>query len=106
MAIVRSQIEKILADRWPNVLRKDINSVVDTILSEITNALCSNTHNVELRNFGKFSTKIQKARIGRNPRTGSKIEDPSKQTIKWKCSKSLLNRLNKNFIENKISANN
>ena len=106
MTIVRSQIEQILADRWPNVLRKDIDRIVDIILSEITNALCSNTHNVELRNFGKFSTKIQKARIGRNPKTGEKIKIPSKRIIRWKCSKVLLNRLNKNFTENKISATN
>ena len=106
MIVVRSQIEKRLADMHPNILRKDINRILEIILSEITNALCSNTHNVELRNFGKFSTKIQKARIGRNPKTGEKIEIPSKRIIRWKCSKVLLNRLNKNFTENKISATN
>ena len=103
MAIVRSQIEQQLADLHPNILRKDINRIVEIILSEITGALCRNEA-VEIRNFGRFSAKTQKSRICRNPKTGSKIEVPSKQTIRWKCSKSLLNRLNNNFSENKISA--
>jgi len=96
----RSQIEQKLADVHPNILRKDINQIVKIILSGITEALCGNAYTAcELRNFGRFSTKIQRARSGRNPRTGEKIEVPSKRTIRWKCSKSLLSRLNKNFTE-------
>ena len=105
MTIVRSQIELRLADVHPNILRKDINRVVKIILSEITEAL-RRSEAVEIRSFGRFSAKTQKSRICRNPRTGSKIEVPLKQAIRWKCSKSLLNQLNKNFTENKISATN
>ena len=105
MTIVRSQIEQRLADVHPNILRKDINRILEIILSEITDALCHNKA-VEIRSFGRFSVKTRKSRTCRNPRTGSKIEVASKQAIRWKCSKSLLNRLNKNFIENKISATN
>ena len=38
--------------------------------------------------------KIQKARIGRNPKSGIEIEIPSKKTIKWKMSKELFKKLN------------
>ena len=96
----RSSIQQKLANLHPNILRKDINQIVKIILSGITEALCGNAYTAcELRNFGRFSTKIQRARSGRNPRTGEKIEVPSKRTIRWKCSKSLLSRLNKNFTE-------
>ena len=84
MATVRGQISKKLADLLPNILRKDIYKIVKIILSLITEALCGNAYTAcELRNFGRFSTKIQRARSGRNPRTGEKIEVPSKRTIRW-----------------------
>ena len=99
MVIVRSQIEKKLADIHPNILRKDINQILEIILSEMAEALCRDEA-VEIRSFGRLAAKTQKSRISRNPRTGSKVEVPSKRTIKWKCSKLLLNRLNKYYIRN------
>ena len=99
MVIVRSQIEKKLADIHPNILRKDINQILEIILSEMAEALCRDEA-VEIRSFGRLAAKMQKSRISRNPRTGSKVEVPSKRTIKWKCSKLLLNRLNKYYIRN------
>ena len=99
MSIVRNQIEQRLADVHKGIIRKDINSILELILSEIIEALCRNQA-VEIRHFGRFSIKTQKSRISRNPRTGKKIQVESKRKLKWKCSKSLLNRLNKNFTEN------
>ena len=95
MSAVRSQIEQHLADVHVNILRKDINRVVRIILSEISEALCSNAYNAcEFRNFGRFSTKIQKARISRNPATGAPVNCIQKRVLKWKASKVLLKRLN------------
>ena len=103
MPTVRSQIEKKLADQWPNLLRKDINRIINIILSEISNAL-HREDAVEIRGFGRFSVKNQKPRIGRNPKSGIKISIPAKRALKWKCSKILLKRLNKNFNKKEISA--
>ena len=100
--MVLSEIEKRLADKNPNILKTDIRKILKIILSEITIALC-NSQAVELRGFGRFSVTNRKFRIGRNPRDGSKIEVPSKKAIRWKCSKTLFNLLNKNFTEKKIS---
>ena len=96
MALVRrSQIEQKLADVHPNILRKDINRIVEIILSGITEALCGNAYTAcELRNFGRFSTKIQRARIFRNPATGAPVNCIQKRVLKWKASKVLLKRLN------------
>ena len=49
---------------------------------------------VELRGFGVFSTKIQNARISRNPKTNKKIDTPEKKTIHFKMSKDLFKILN------------
>lgn len=102
MATVLSQIEKRLRDEHANILGSDIRRIIKIILSEISEALYRDEA-VEIRGFGRFSTKIRKSRTGRNPRTGVKLNVPSKRVLKWKASKVLLKRLNKNFTENKIS---
>ena len=92
-----SSIKKEMANQFPNILRKDINRCVSIIFSEIIEALCGNEFTaVELRGYGRFSTKIQKPRIARNPATGVQINIAQKRVLKWKCSKKLLKRLNEN----------
>ena len=49
---------------------------------------------VELRGFGVFSAKTQKARISRNPKTGEKINTPEKKTIHFKMGKELFKKIN------------
>ena len=104
MATVLSQIEKCLRDKHVNILGSDIRSIIKIIFSEIFEALYRDEA-VEIRRFGRFSTKIRKSRTSRNPRTGVKLLVPSKRVIKWKTSKVLLKRLNK-FTENTISVTN
>ena len=90
-----SSIKKEMANQFPNILRKDINRCVSIIFSEIIEALCGNEFTaVELRGYGRFSTKMQKPRIARNPATGVQINIAQKRVLKWKCSKKLLKRLN------------
>ena len=102
-----SSIKKEMANQFPNILRKDINRCVSIIFSEIIEALCGNEFTaVELRGYGRFSTKMQKPYIGRNPKTGAKVNVPSKRVIKFKASSILIKKLNKNFTENEISATN
>ena len=94
MSIVKSQIIDQLADNYPNFLRKDLKKTLNLILDEIISGLIKN-NNVEIRGFGTFKIKKQKARVGRNPKNGSKVEIPEKKTIQWKMSKELFNKLNK-----------
>ena len=93
MSIVKSNLLKQLANIFPKFLNKDIKKSFNLIIQEIINGL-SKDKNVEIRGFGSMKVKIQKARIGRNPKSGIKIEIPSKKTIKWKMSKELFKKLN------------
>ena len=93
MAIVKSKLLKQLSNNYPNFLKKDLEKFMDIILSEIKRAL-KRGDRVELRSFGVFSTKLQKARISRNPKTGEKVNTPEKKTINFKMSKDLFKKLN------------
>ena len=93
MAIVKSQLLKDLSKNYPNFLKKDLEKFTNIILKEIKNTL-KNGERVELRGFGIFSTKIQKPRISRNPKTGEKVNTPEKKTIHFKMSKELFKKIN------------
>ena len=93
MAIVKSNLLKQLSNNYPNFLKKDLEKFTDIILTEIKKSLRRGDR-VELRGFGVFSTKIQKARISRNPKTGEKVNTPKKRTIHFKMSKELFKKLN------------
>ena len=100
--MVRSELLQKLCNLYPNILRKDIEKILEIIFTEITEAL-RKEKNIEIRGFGIFKTATRKARIGRNPRNSKLVQIPEKKAIKWKMSKTFFNRLNKNFTENKIS---
>ena len=93
MAIVKSKLIKELKKSYPNFLTRDLGKIVEIIIKEIKETLKRN-EGVELRGIGTWRTKVQKASIRRNPRTGEKVNVPKKRTIKWKMSKDLFKKLN------------
>ena len=103
--MVKSELVQKLCNIHPNILRKDIEKILDIVIFEMMEALCRNEA-VEIRGFGRFKTVMRKARIGRNPKNSTPVQIPTKKAIKWKMSKILYNRINNNFTENKISATN
>ena len=103
--MVRSELLQKMRNLHPNILSKDMEKIVSIILAEINDAL-NRGQNFEARGFGSFKLAIRKARIGRNPKNSEPVQIPEKKAIKWKMSKILYRRLNKNFTENEISATN
>jgi integration host factor subunit beta len=93
LAIVKSKLLKQLSKNYPNFQKKNLEKFTNIILSEIKKSLRRGDR-VELRGFGVFYSKIQKARISRNPKTGEKVNTPEKKTIHFKMSKDLFKKLN------------
>ena len=85
MAIVKSKLLKQLSDNYPNFLKKDLSKLVEIIISQIEEALIRNER-IELRDIFTLESKIQKARISRNPRTNEKVMVPEKRTVQFKMS--------------------
>ena len=100
--MVKSELLQKLCNLHPNILRKDIEKIVEIIILEMIEALCRNEA-VEIRGWGRMKTAIRKARLGRNPKSSETIRIPEKKAIKWKMSKTFFKRLNKNFTDKIIS---
>ena len=100
--MVKSELIQKLCNAHPNILRRDIEKILEVTFLEITNALCRG-ENIEIRGFGTYKVVQRKARVGRNTKNSETIQIPEKKAIRWKMSKIFFKRLNKNFTENEIS---
>jgi integration host factor subunit beta len=49
---------------------------------------------IEIRGFGSFRTRQRKPRIGRNPKTGARVDVPAKKIPYFKPSKELKDLVN------------
>ena len=93
--MVKSEIIKQLHQKHPNLNRSQIKIIVGIMFDTITDSLAKHKP-VELRDFGRFSVKIIKAKYNaRNPKTGEIIYVPEKKKVSFKMSKHLKQNINK-----------
>lgn len=82
--------------------RKDSETIVETIFDSIVNSLHKGDK-IEIRGFGSFRTRQRQPRVGRNPKTGSRVEVPSKRIPFFKPSKELRDLVNQTGKESRNS---
>ena len=88
----RSDLINSLKDKV-ELSRKDAGKVVDTFFDALKETL-STGDRVEIRGFGSFSVKSYKPYVGRNPKTGEKINVTSKKLPFFKVGKELRDKVN------------
>ncbi len=91
---VKSDIVKDLQGHFQKIPNNKVESVIDHIFKYLSNALTEG-RNIEIRGLGTFKLKKMPARNARNPRTGEQIKIEEKNKIKWKSSKLLNYKINK-----------
>ncbi len=67
--------------------------IVETIFDSIVRSLRVGDK-IEIRGFGSFRTRQRKPRVGRNPKTGERVEVPAKKIPFFKPSKELKDLVN------------
>lgn len=76
-----------------DLTRTDAETIVETIFDAVVGALRSGDK-IEIRGFGSFRTRQRNPRIGRNPKTGARVEVPAKRVPYFKPSKDLRDLVN------------
>src|SRR5271169_2058716 len=84
-------IEEVL--RITELPRKESETIVETIFDSIIGSL-QKGEKIEIRGFGSFRTRQRRGRIGRNPKTGAKVDVPAKKIPFFKPSKELKDFVN------------
>ena len=64
--------------RVVEMTRKDSEVIVEAIFDSVVRALRTGDK-IEIRGFGSFRTRQRQPRVGRNPKTGARVDVPAKR---------------------------
>ena len=84
--------------RVVQLTKKQAETIVNIVFDSIVDSLRAG-QKIELRGFGSFRLRSRKSRTGRNPKTGEKVEVPSKKIPYFKPGKELKELINKALAE-------
>jgi integration host factor subunit beta len=79
--------------RVVEMTRKDSEVIVEAIFDSVVRSLRGGDK-IEIRGFGSFRTRQRQPRVGRNPKTGARVEVPAKRIPYFKPSKELKDLVN------------
>ncbi len=94
MSMTKSELVLKLSKRFPHLYQRDIETLVNTVLSDISDTLTEGGR-VELRGFGAFSIRKREARKARNPKNGTEVYIGERHAIYFRTGKELRERINK-----------
>ena len=84
--------------RVVQLTKKQAETIVNIVFDSIVESLRAG-QKIELRGFGSFRLRSRKSRTGRNPKTGERVEVPSKKIPYFKPGKELKELINKVMAE-------
>ena len=90
--MTKSDLIARLAERFPQLVAKDADFAVKMILDAMSEALVKGDR-IEIRGFGSFSLNYRPPRVGRNPKSGEKLDVPEKWVPHFKAGKELRERV-------------
>jgi integration host factor subunit beta len=73
--------------------RNDSDVIVEAIFDSMVRSLRAGER-IEIRSFGSLSTRQRKPRVGRNPKTGARVDVPARRIAYFKASKALKDLVN------------
>ena len=91
--MIKSDLIKTISKQY-NLSTRQATAILQTCLDEIVSSLIKGD-TVELRRFGVFKTKLQKARTIKHPVTGKPIKRPAKKVILFEASLTVKKNINK-----------
>ena len=95
--MTKSDLIARLAARYPQLVAKDADFAVKTILDAMTLSLAQGQR-IEIRGFGSFGLNYRPPRVGRNPKSGDKVQVPEKHVPHFKAGKELRDRVDAGLL--------
>ena len=85
--MTKADIIELISDK-NGFTGKDVRIIIEGFLQEVKNCLVEG-NTLEIRGFGTFKVKSQKARKARNPKTNEEVQVPARKKAVLKVSKEL-----------------
>lgn len=90
--MTKSELIERLAGRFPQLAAKDAEFAVKMVLDAMSAALVRGDR-IEIRGFGSFALNYRPPRVGRNPKSGERVQVPEKYVPHFKAGKELRERV-------------
>ncbi len=94
--MTKSELIERLGSQQSHLSAKQVEDAVKELLEHMATTLESGDR-IEIRGFGSFSLHYRAPRVGRNPKTGEKVELDGKYVPHFKPGKELRDRVNNAF---------
>lgn len=91
--MLRSELIQKIQEKYPTLNIGDIEKIIELFFKKIFKSFESN-QNIEIRGFGTFTKKINKAKKVRNPKTNEIISKDDTYKLHFKIGKTLHKRVN------------
>ena len=91
--MTKSELIESLIQQNHTIPVKSVENAVKSILESMSQTL-EKGERIEIRGIGSFSLHYRQPRIGRNPKTGEKVDLDAKHVPHFKAGKELRERVN------------
>jgi len=91
--MTKSELIERIAMRQVQLSTKDVELAVKCVIDQMVDGLAAGER-IEIRGFGSFSLHYRAPRVGRNPKTGEKVNLAGKHVPHFKPGKEMRDRVN------------
>ena len=93
-SMTKSELIHRIAEKQSQIVERDVELAVKTMLDQMAECLAGGGR-IEIRGFGSFTLRFRRARVGRNPKTGTPVSLPARYAPYFKPGKRLRERINR-----------
>lgn len=86
--MTKSELIEVISTQNQELTKKQVEFIVNGVFSSVKDAL-NKGDKVEIRGFGSFKIREKNSKTGRNPKTGDKVDVPSKNVPYFKPGKEI-----------------
>lgn len=86
--MTKSELIEQISSSYPDMTKKQIEFIINSVFISIKEAI-KDGDKVEIRGFGSFKIREKQSKVGRNPKTGNKVDIPEKKVPYFKPGKEI-----------------
>lgn len=94
--MTKSELIERIAMRQSQLSTKDVELAIKCVIDQMVEGLAGGER-IEIRGFGSFSLHYRAPRVGRNPKTGEKVNLSGKYVPHFKPGKEMRDRVNESM---------
>jgi len=89
----KSDLISSVTEKLGSLSHRDVEIIINQVFDSMVSSLAKGDR-IEIRGFGSFEVRTRKPRVGRNPKTGERVEVDERRVPFFKVGKELREMVN------------